>query len=162
MSSPVPLILSRESRRRVPTTCCRTTPEYYILLVLPGNLHVIRRLASQINGIPSVRILRRRLVVIMTRNPNVRVAFRLRRREDRIQHRNSPPVGEEMSLLVMLRRVLAKVILVINALGKPQSIIQRFNRVPSIDIFGFDGAKVVDDMWSLFRRLDGREMLAGF
>lgn len=148
------LILSRKTGRRVAASGRRTSPKHHIFLVLPCDLHIISGFPFQIDSVPSIRILRRRLVVIMRRYPNIRISLCFCRREDGVQHRNSSPVGEEMSLLVMLGWILTKIILIIDAQRKRQVVIQRYCRL------SIHGSKQVDHTRSLGRRLDRRKKLA--
>lgn len=67
-----------------------------------------------------------------------------------------------MPLLVMLGRVLAEIITIIDSLGKLQSIIQRCSRGLGVLISEFDGAKEVNDLRSLFHGFDGRKVFASF
>lgn len=98
------MVLGCKAWRMVSTTGRRTPPENLVGLVFPGIFHRIDVFQFEIDGVPTVGVLWRASVVIMTGYADIKEAVRFRGTENGIKSSNSSPIGEEVTLLIMCVR----------------------------------------------------------
>lgn len=122
---PVTLITREKARWRAASTGGGAAPEDLVRLFLPGDLHVVNIVDTLVGGVPAVRIALRRRIVVMARNENVAVSSGFGRGEHRVERREGPRIGEEVALVVVSPRVLAKVKLVVDGRRKVEVLIHR-------------------------------------
>lgn len=76
----------------------------------------------QVDRIPAVRVSSGLAIVIVTWDSDIQVPCSFRRREDGEQHRNSPPVGEEVTLAVMRPRILTEREITLDVFGEGELV----------------------------------------
>lgn len=118
LNQSVTLVLSKETGRRRTATSSGTTPEYVVRLVLPLSLHVIDVLNNHVDRIPTISVSLSGGEIVVTGNKNVAVSQTLGWREHGVKSMDSPPIGEEMALIIMSPGVSAKVVFVVDTLGE--------------------------------------------
>jgi hypothetical protein len=114
----MPLILAQEAGRTTSSPRRRSSPKDIVDLFMPRDLHIVHLLDDHVGRVPTVRVPLGGRVVVMGGDEDIPVPGPLGGRKHGVERMNGPPIGEEMTLLIMSPRMIAVRILVIDLFGE--------------------------------------------